>query len=146
MNKASWCQDLYSVITHTQYIRIRSLFQCFNFFNLFRCWKLKLTQPRSQWRRVPSPPFPLFLTSTASRSKEADIVLVGGSKKLEYEEKFDQMIGSTIVQKFNVALETWSGEADLPAPLFQVRTETNLLIKIKLELTILFKGVFCIHK
>ena len=47
-------------------------------------------------------------------------MLVGGSKKLESDEHFDQMKGSTIVQKFNVAQETWSIETDLPAPVFEV--------------------------
>ena len=69
---------------------------------------------------MPSPPVGLFLTSAASRSKEADIVLVGGSKKLESDENFNQMKGSTIVQKFNVAQETWSLETVLPAPVFEV--------------------------
>ena len=36
------------------------------------------------------------------------------------------MIGSTIVQKFNVASETWSTETDLPAPLFEVSRELSI--------------------
>ena len=88
---------------------------------------MRLSQPRSRkWRSVPSPPFSFFLTSTASRSKEGDIVLVGGSKNLETDEKFGEMSGSTIVQKFNVASETWSTETDLPAPLFEVIVEIFL--------------------
>ena len=81
----------------------------------FRCWGLQLARSPLAWAALPPPPHLLFLsTSTAWAGR---LAVVGGSESNHQD--LDQLNGTTHVQLYDPASDTWAVGPALPAPLFE---------------------------
>ena len=81
----------------------------------FQCWGLQLARSPLAWAALPPPPHLLFLsTSTVWGGR---LAVVGGSQA--HHQDLDQLNGTTHVQLYDPASDTWSAGPALPAPLFE---------------------------